>query len=72
MNNVAIIDLYPATITCCICGKIELNRWGVPVSAETALICANDFDGDWGTKPACKECWEKHDAGHFIGHDPKY
>lgn len=67
-----IIYLQYPTATCCICGKDDLSRWGVPIDTETALICANDYEGDWAAKPACRECWAKHDAGQFVGHDPAF
>ena len=69
---VVVIDLYPPMAICCVCGKWDLSKWGVPVSAETALIVANDFEGDWGGKPACEDCWRKHDAGGLVGVDPKF
>ena len=70
--KVLVIDFNCQTIICCICGNVDLNKWAVPISAETALICPNDYQGNWGCKPVCRECWEKHDAGQFIGHDPAF
>lgn len=71
-SKVIVIDLSRPTVTCCVCGNVDLNNWGLPVDMETALICANDFDGDWGCKPACRECWEKHDRGELVGIEPKH
>ena len=62
---------YP-TATCCICGEETLSRWGVPIDMGAALICANDFGGDWAAKPACRECWQKHEDGQFVDHEPMY
>jgi hypothetical protein len=67
-----VIHLQYPMATCCICGNDDLLRWGVPIDTETALIVANDFEGDWAAKPACRECWSKHDAGQFVGHDPAF
>lgn len=72
LGSVNVIDLQCPMATCCICGEVDVSFWGVPIDTETALICANDYDGDWAAKPACKQCWEKHDAGQFVGHDPAY
>lgn len=69
---VTVVDLFPPMARCCICGKWDLSRWGVPVSMETASIVANDFDGDWGGKPACEDCWKKHDVGGLVGVCPKF
>lgn len=62
---------YPSAI-CCICGKEDLSKWGIPIDMETALVCSNDFEGDWAAKPACHECWTKHGEGQLVGHDPRY
>jgi hypothetical protein len=67
-----VIDLHVPTITCCICGATDLSKWGVPIDADTALIAPNDFEGDWGAKPVCRDCWKRHDEGEFVGHDPAY
>lgn len=71
-KEVTVIDLYPLMVTCCICGTSDYSRWSVPIDEQTALICANDFDGDWCAKPACRECWQKHDDGQFVGHEPRW
>jgi len=70
--SVLVIHLECPTATCCICGQHDVSRWSVPISADTALIVANDYAGDWGAKPACRVCWQKHDEGQFVGHDPAF
>lgn len=72
MRAVTVIDLFPAHACCCICGEWDLSRWGVPIDMETGLIVANDFEGDWAAKPACEECWRKHESGAFVGTEPHY
>lgn len=67
-----LIEIGVSSATCCICGVECENKWGVPIDAETALICDNDHAGKWGAKPACKQCHEKHAGGHFVGHDPEF
>lgn len=67
-----IIYLQYPMATCCICGEIDVSRFGVPIATDTALIAANDYDGDWAAKPACRVCWKKHDDGQFVGHDPVF
>lgn len=67
-----VIEMAIRSVICCICGVECENKWGVPIDAETALICDNDHAGKWGAKPACKQCHEKHAGGHFVGHDPEF
>ena len=69
-----IIDLWAAqnaAVACCICGREDSNRWGIPVNSETAQVVANDFSGDWGCRPACQSCHDRHAAGEFVGTYPK-
>lgn len=67
-----VIDLSVPTVICCICGAVDVNRWGVPIDSATALVCGNDFDGEWGCKPCCRVCFSIHENGGLIGHDPEY
>lgn len=71
-GRVEIIDLHPITHTCCICGQEDLSRWGVPIDSGTGLVVANEFTGDWCGKPACRDCWRRHDNGELVGHDPGF
>lgn len=71
-KHVTVIDLHMPTARCCICGETDLSKWGVPIDMETALIVANDFVGDWASKPACESCWKRHESGEFVGHDPGF
>lgn len=71
-SPVTIIELSVATIICCMCGACDLQQWGIPVSSESAQIVANDFAGECGAVPACRECFSKHEAGEFVGEYPKY
>lgn len=70
-TTVTVIDLYPPGAYCCICGEWDLSRWGVPVD-DTGLIVANDYEGEWGAKPACERCWREHEAGMHVGTDPRF
>lgn len=72
MAQPIIINMQVPTAICCICGKHDLSRWGVPIAMDTALIVANDYEGEWGAKPACENCYQKHASGEFVGHDPRY
>lgn len=67
-----LIQIGVSFAICCICGEECENKCGVPIDAETALICGNDHAGKWGAKPACERCYEKHSNGQFIGHDPEF
>jgi hypothetical protein len=71
-KDVIVIDLYPPMAQCCICGEWDLSKWGVPVDAEAGAIVANDYEGDWGGKPACEKCWREHEAGAFVGTYPRF
>lgn len=76
MRDVIWIDLNHeyrrGTIQCCICGIICDPGWGVPISMDTALIVANDYAGDWGSKPCCERCYHRHEAGEFVGTYPRH
>lgn len=67
-----IINLHEPQAICSVCGEIDLSKWGIPIDCETGLICSNDFEGDWAAKPACRDCWKKHDEGGLVGIDPPY
>lgn len=71
-NRVQFIDLWPPMVRCCICNVGDFQRWGIPVNSLTGEIVANDFDGDWCGKPVCRECFERHESGEFVGDYPKY
>ena len=73
--GIPVIELWHpgnSEVTCCMCGQEDLNRWGIPVDSETALIVGNDFEGDWGSKPVCEACYNRHQAGEFVGEDTRY
>jgi len=53
MNSVAVIDLWPIVEDCCICGAPS-RKSGIPMYED--LILPNDWDGEWGGKPACDAC----------------
>lgn len=72
VNYIRLWDPALEEITCCLCGQPDEHRWGIPVDSETALVVANDFQGDWGCKPACRHCYAKHEKGAFVGTYPKY
>lgn len=68
MNRTTVIDLFAVSntaITCCVCGSEDFNRWGIPFDSETGEIVANDFEGDWGSKPACERCFKLHESGRL-------
>jgi hypothetical protein len=37
-------------------------RWGLPID-NCAELVSNDFEGEWGGVPACRECYEAHAEG---------
>lgn len=59
---VVIIDFQSAWTDCHRCGKATPHKWGLPVDSETGAIVPTWFDGDWGGVPACKACYEAHQA----------
>lgn len=70
MDSQTIIDMQQPTATCCVCGVEDLSKWGLPISMATGLIVGNDFEGDWAAKPACRNCWAKHECGELVEVDP--
>lgn len=72
MPETLTIDLSLRCVTCCICGEATEPRWGIPVDAFTALIVDNDFEGDWGSRPACERCYGLHALGFWVGEDTRF
>ena len=74
-DNPLVIYLQYPIATCCICGVDCVSAWGVPIGADgewCARIVSNDYEGEWGGKPACPDCWKRHENGEFVGEYPKY
>jgi hypothetical protein len=71
-HEVTVINLNERSSFCCLCGKEDLARWGVPVDDITGAVVANDYEGEWGGKPACEECWKAHEGGAFVGQQPRF
>lgn len=67
-----VIYLQYPTAVCCICGITTVSQWGIPVSSETAEIVANEFSGEWGAVPACRECHDRHAVGEYVGSYPRF
>lgn len=72
MSKVTVIDLFPRTIRCAICGNYDLQKFGIPVDSESGEIVDNDFEGDCGGIPVCEGCYVKHKIGFFVGDYPKF
>lgn len=75
-HDVNIIDLNfeyrQDSITCRLCGRMCDPGHGVPVDSETAQVVGNDFQGEWGGIPCCPRCYDRHQAGEFVGEYPKF
>ncbi len=57
MSRVQIIDLNPIQEDCWCCGEFVLPlRHGVPAYED--LVLPNDWEGEWGGRPACPRCHE--------------
>ena len=57
MSNVTIIDLHPVQEYCWCCNEFVLPlRHGVPAYED--LVLPNDWEGDWGGRPACQRCFD--------------
>lgn len=67
-----LIDMNARCVTCCICGVATEMKWGIPVDAQTVLIVDNDFEGDWGNRPVCENCYKLHALGFFVGEDTRF
>lgn len=70
--HMSVINFNERWTDCCMCGKPTLYQWGIPISAETALIVSNDFDGRTGGVSVCETCYKLHKAGEFVGQDTRY
>ena len=70
MTDVLIIDLNPRWAECWLCGTETPCRWGLPVF--NADLVSNDFTGEWGGVPACRECHDAHAAGQLETFDHCY
>ena len=70
--SVTVIEMQIPQARCCLCGRWDLSRWGVPISLETGLIIANDSPEEWAGKPACERCWREHEDGKHVGKEPKF
>lgn len=55
MATVTIIELFPITEDCFICGDVSIKK-GIPMYED--IILHNDYDGEWGGRPACDRCFE--------------
>ena len=53
-DNVTVIDMGVPWADCCICGEPSLQM-GIPVFED--LVLPNDYEGEWGGRPACPECF---------------
>jgi hypothetical protein len=50
---VVVIELWPIVENCCICGEPSYKS-GIPMYED--LVLPNDWQGEWGGKPACELC----------------
>lgn len=67
-----VIYLQYPTAQCCVCGEWDVSQWGVPVDSVSGEIVANEFEGEWGGVPVCRECYAKHESGDFVGTYPRF
>lgn len=42
-------------------GECEVG-YGLPINTNAELV-SNEYQGEWGGVPSCKECFDKHAAG---------
>lgn len=69
--KILLIDMQSGGDTCCVCGKEDLPKWGIPVGTDGRII-SNESVDEWAGKPACRDCWKRHEAGEFVGQYPSY
>ena len=56
MNDVLVIELWPPTCFCAVCGAETRMSWGVPV--VNGDVVTNDYEGDdWGGVSVCVWCY---------------
>ena len=61
--NVNVVELFPPWVECWACGEPTPSKWGLPIRIDTVELTSNDYEGDWGGVPACRECFEGHAQG---------
>ena len=71
-DRVTVIDMQVPTARCCMCGKWDVSKWGIPFDMATGLAASNESQCDWAAKPACESCWKRHETGAFVGEDSRY
>lgn len=65
MSVPLVIKMRELWATCAACGADTLAQQGLPMS--NGEFVANDFQGEWGGAPACRECFEAHRDGGLVG-----
>lgn len=62
MNEIEVVELWPRWAECWACGADTPCHWGLPIDT-CAVLVPNDYEGEWGGVPACRECYEAHAQG---------
>lgn len=60
MAEMVVIELWPHTDFCCVCGEEVLMEYGLPMY-ESEILPA-DWKGEWGGFTACRRCFELFNA----------
>jgi hypothetical protein len=53
--KIQIIELFPITTDCALCGEETIIKWGVPMY-EGKIVTENH--PDWCGMPVCKRCYD--------------
>jgi len=54
-DNVVVVELYPVTYECVICGAETQGKHGLARYEDQ--VVPDDYEGEWGGAPACALCY---------------
>lgn len=58
MGLIRVIELFPHEIDCYVCGELCDPREHLAIPIYEDEIVPDNWDGEWGGVPVCRECYE--------------
>ena len=72
LGPIEIINMNPPRpCDCFLCGQ-ECGGDNCGVPTFNGDVVSNDWNGEWGSKPVCQECFDKHADGRVPTFDHLY
>jgi hypothetical protein len=68
INVILMEPFFPHMAECCICGcDVVLRTFGpnYGIAMYEGIPVPNEWTYEWGGFPACKACFDKHEAGEL-------